>query len=100
MGIAGKNREGMRKYRRFVENPKETAVGSAIWVCATPSRRRFSVAAARLPPTVLPGLVSAQQTSASPSCHAMSRCHGAFLLILSERARQYRHFCRRASLSA
>lgn len=27
MGIAGKNREGMRKYRRFVENPKETAVG-------------------------------------------------------------------------
>ena len=27
MGIAGKNREGMRKYRRFVGNPKETHVG-------------------------------------------------------------------------
>lgn len=26
MGIAGKNPEGMRKYRRFVGNPKETAV--------------------------------------------------------------------------
>ena len=25
MGIAGKNREGMRKYRRFVGNPKETS---------------------------------------------------------------------------
>ena len=100
MGIAGKNREGMRKYRRFVENPKETAVEQRDLGVRYALPPPFSVAAARLPPTVLPGLVSAQQTTASPSCHAMSRCHGAFLLILSERARQYRHFCRRASLSA
>ena len=29
MGIAGKNREGMRKYRRFVGNPKESGAGQA-----------------------------------------------------------------------
>ena len=99
MGIAGKNREGMRKYRRFVENPKETAVEQRDLGVRYALPPPFSVAAARLPPTVLPGLVSGERMWPSPACHAMSRCHGAFLLILSERSRQTRHFCRRVHLS-
>jgi len=31
----------MRKYRRFVENLKDSDVGAAIWVCATHARGDF-----------------------------------------------------------
>lgn len=45
MGIAGKNREGMRKYRRFVGNPKETRAGQGdLGVCNALSGAIFGAA--------------------------------------------------------
>jgi len=89
----------MRKYRRFVGNPKETRAGQGdLGVCNALSGAIFGAAAA-LQAGLLAGLVSVEQTRPSPIRHAMSHNHGAFLVILSETARQNRHFCRPARLS-
>ena len=94
MGIAGTNREGMRKYRRFVGNPE----GSKKHIDRLGVRNALQapISGSHWPTSRDPfaRMVSELQTPSSPIRHAMSRNGRDFSLILSEMARQTRHFCR------
>ena len=72
MGIAGTNREGMRKYQRFVENLKESSDrGGALGV----RNARFGQFFAPSPAVSighLGDMVSTFKTAPSPSRHAMT----------------------------
>jgi hypothetical protein len=60
----------MRKYRRFVENLKESGIAAAIWVCATRVQGNF-LRRRRPPRTGISGdMVSAFKMVPSPSRHA------------------------------
>ena len=84
VGIAGTNREGMRKYRRFVGNPEGScaeatgfAVGNPALGCRPPDFAR--------PDSSLPGAVGGSPYAAAVT--ALSRNGGAFLPIPREKAR-------------
>ena len=83
MGIAGTNREGMRKYRRFVENLKGSSDrGGALGVCNARSGQFFAPSpAASIGHFGRHGLRIQNGAVTVPS-----RNDGVFSLILSERA--------------
>jgi hypothetical protein len=73
----------MRKYRRFVENLKGSAVATAIWVCATRARRHFF----SLSPAASIGRFARHGFRIqNGAVTVLSRNDGDFSLILSERA--------------
>ena len=91
MGIAGTNLEGMRKYRRFAENPEGDggtaavfAVGNARTECRPPG---LAGANLRSTPTI-------GGSTYAPAVTALSRNDGVFLPIPSEKLRKigaFRH---------
>jgi hypothetical protein len=83
MGIAGTNREGMRKYRRFVENLKDD------------DRHRRHLLVRNVPPPsflarpladTIGQFASRNFFRLNGGVTVLSRSDGAFLLIPSERA--------------
>ena len=72
MGIAGTNREGMRKYRRFVGNLKGTSNRGGRLGVRNASAAQFFAPLSAASIGVLRDVVCAFKKAPSPSCHAMT----------------------------
>jgi hypothetical protein len=89
VGIVGTNREGMRKYRRFPENPEARREGDGrrgVGNGAAPATFRLAAATHRA------AFRGRGFRTANAIVTVLSRNAGRFAMILREWRRKYRHF--------